>query len=711
MIYAMKYQGTENLLLGVFDKIKEFTNSKEVIEESEKLQEADEKVQAIDDEIEDMQNAKLQASEALIELAKNNNYKILEDSHIGYITNIEDIKALYPGNDSIAAAYDSMKSYISDTRLPKVYSYAYTILILTMYKEYLSILVDEQEDQGNSEFRDSINGYEIDQLIVELEELIRNETNQLGIKLDGYSKNLENGIKKVDYLINNYDSKVKPILDIYKDSADNAKNEDIKKNSQEAYKNYNELFSKENLQNVKNDFMNIKKKVDYVASSLNSLVEKLVRIKTDYSGLIPTDWVINNKDNNTFQEMDRLIGKKFKKPADTNNFVEKICKNEVFITLSKKTDILSIQIETINEGESISNATKMKKPTDDGTYKKFYKMFKDLINEKQDESKINIQGKSKDKSFQPVIPSDNSSNASKLSQQLEEIDNNYNLDLSTTIISGGGAFLDKLYLVEYVMTNFKDRSPEFETLDVGNKNYKRIPEITDFDSNTLEYEIEAIISGQYNDKESSTTLVDDFILMRMTLNTISLISYQEQIKTFINSISPIISAATGGVLPIPLVKSAIILGWASFETSYDIIDIFNGYSVPVIKKNFDDWVSNFGLDIDEFGENESLVTSFNKDYDATKKDGAYNNQDNDFSLNYTDMMRFKLLIIEADKIIDGSQNIIVENKNLQGNYKNYKSNIEVNVEKSKLNILFNTDVFSSEEGHKFNSFTFKKGYN
>ena len=45
------------------------------------------------------------------------------------------------------------------------------------------------------------------------------------------------------------------------------------------------------------------------------------------------------------------------------------------------------------------------------------------------------------------------------------------------------------------------------------------------------------------------------------------------------------------------------------------------------------------------------------------------------------------------------------------NLLNYKSNIEVNVEKSKLNILFNTDVFSSREGHKFNSFTFKKGYN
>ena len=75
------------------------------------------------------------------------------------------------------------------------------------------------------------------------------------------------------------------------------------------------------------------------------------------------------------------------------------------------------------------------------------------------------------------------------------------------------------------------------------------------------------------------------------------------------------------------------------------------------------------------------------------------------------MMRFILLITKTDKIIDGSQNLIIENQKIRESYTNYKSNIEVNVEKSKLNILFNTDVFSSREGHRFNSFTFKKGYN
>ncbi|WP_291631631.1 DUF5702 domain-containing protein [Clostridium sp.] len=351
----------------------------------------------------------------------------------------------------------------------------------------------------------------------------------------------------------------------------------------------------------------------------------------------------------------------------------------------------------------------MDKPkSESDKFKEFFKMFKKF---KEEKSKINIQGKS-EKSITPVNPVNtndeaNNNGGTKLSEQINKVESEYNLDLSTSIINSGAGFLDKLYLVEYIMTNFKDRSSEF-----SNPDYSRIPEMRKSPETKLDYEIETIISQKYNDKDSSTTLVDDFFAMRMALNTISLMTKQEKLKVFIDRASETISLATGGFIPIPVARITLTLGWAALETTYDIKDIFNGYSVPVFKEDFEDWVTDFGLGSEGFDDPKITVDYVEKDYEPTKKHGeAYNNQDNNFSLNYTDMMRFKLLIIDRNKIIDGSQNLIIENKDLRENYINYKSNMEISVDKSKLNILFNTDVFSSNEGHKFNSFSFKKGYN
>lgn len=712
MIYSMKYQGTENLLLGVFDKIKEFTNSKEVIEESEKLQEVDEKVGDIEEEIEKMQKAKRDAASIIVELAKNNNYEILGQGNIGYIYNIEDIKSFYPGNDTIAASYDAMEigSYNPRANLPRMYSYAYTILILEMYKDYLSILVEEQNAQGNTNFGESINVYQIDQLIKELESRISDEKDNLVARLGYYIDDLIDGKNKVEDLINTYDRSVQPILDSYKEIANNSQNADIKKNAEDSYNSYNILLSEQNLENVKNDFTKVVDKYNYVVNNLDQLVNNLLKIKTDYSGLISTDWVRNNKDNSVFEEMDMVIGKRFNWPPDVENFVQIICNNKKFKELSKETNILEIQLTTIEKEFNINDSTKMDKPEPESDkFKEFFKMFKKF---KEEKSKINIQGKS-EKSITPVNPvntnnESNNNEGTKLSEQINQVESEYNLDLSTSIINSGAGFLDKLYLVEYIMTNFKDRSSEF-----SNPDYSRIPEMRKSPETKLDYEIETIISQKYNDKDSSTTLVDDFFAMRMALNTISLMTKQSVLKDFINDISLIISTATGGFVPAPVARVAITLGWATLETTYDIIDIFNGYSVPVFKEGFEDWVTDFGLSENVFTDIDIAMSGMKKEnYEPTKKHGeAYNNQENNFSLNYTDMMRFKLLIIDSNKIIDGSQNLIIENKELREKYNNYKSNMEISVDKSKLNILFNTDVFSSEQGHKFNRFSFKKGYN
>lgn len=716
MIYAMKYQGTENLFLYAFDKIKKFVNSKDIIKEVEEVQEVDKNIDKLDEEITSMQENKYQALEALVELAKNNKYEYLgRNRGIGYIESIsaEELRGYYQGNNSVLAAIDSVASYNGIVYLPKIYSYAYTKLVLLMYKEYLEIAVQQQQTApatGTSVQVGSNTINVINELIRTLDNKITEEKSKLSQKLDAYIQNLNSGISAVDTLISKHAEIIQPAIDKYKNTMESSENQDVKEIAKQSYTEYSKLLSLENLGKVKDDFSKIKVKLDLV-------INELQNINTNYSALISSDWVSNNIDDYVFEVMGDLIGTDFRYPPSIENFIGSICGNEDLNKIIRESRISEIQIDTIGGIAEVSNATIMEKPQDNAqSFKDFYKMFKQIKEEEEDKREQNngserFDGES-DKSFEPVNPinreegENDGSDSDKLSDKLNQVDSSYNLDLSKDIINSGAGFIDKLYLIEYVMTNFTDISSEF-----SNTEYKRIPEMNVNDENALKYELEAIIAGEYNDVKNDTTLENEIFAIRMVLNTVSLITKQNDIKSFIKDISDLISVATAGYVPSSVARVIITLAWAAIESRYDVIDIYNGYYVPIFKTDFDDWVTKLGLTRNDMYNPDNGVNIIDKEAEPTKNNGAYNNQENELSLNYTDMMRFILLITKTDKIIDGSQNLIIENEQIKENYTNYKSNIEVNVEKSKLNILFNTDVFSSQEGHRFNSFTFKKGYN
>ena len=72
MIYAMKYQGTENLARNVFEKIKSMLNFKDIIEDSENMNEAEELAEELNEKIGEMNQGKLDAMRTIVNLAKNN---------------------------------------------------------------------------------------------------------------------------------------------------------------------------------------------------------------------------------------------------------------------------------------------------------------------------------------------------------------------------------------------------------------------------------------------------------------------------------------------------------------------------------------------------------------------------------------------------------------------------------------------------------------
>ena len=171
---------------------------------------------------------------------------------------------------------------------------------------------------------------------------------------------------------------------------------------------------------------------------------------------------------------------------------------------------------------------------------------------------------------------------------------------------------------------------------------------------------------------------------------------------------------------ISVLLSVIMIFAMTVVSNADEIDLYNGYEVPLIKENFSEWVSNFGLDIRNFakGNEDKLIEDITNSFTeyATKKDEngeAYNNQKYEgIKLNYTDLIRFKLLVTGEEKLVNRAQDIIVGNKDLQEKYSLYKSQLEVKVEESKVNVIFDTPSFSGEGGsHKFKGFSFKREYN
>ena len=110
-IYSMKYKGTENLAREVFEEIKELLGAKDVIKESETMEELDEDAEdELGDDIGKMQEGKMAAMKAIIELAKNNSYPNLKEGTISYIEKITSDQLLQKyNNDTIKIALKATK--------------------------------------------------------------------------------------------------------------------------------------------------------------------------------------------------------------------------------------------------------------------------------------------------------------------------------------------------------------------------------------------------------------------------------------------------------------------------------------------------------------------------------------------------------------------------------------------------------------------------
>ncbi len=158
--------------------------------------------------------------------------------------------------------------------------------------------------------------------------------------------------------------------------------------------------------------------------------------------------------------------------------------------------------------------------------------------------------------------------------------------LSSAVVGMGTDLRDKLYVSDYILSMFSYDTIEEEFAvenpgkEVQLQTLTLIPINAD---NNFAYgkEVEYIIYGGTN-ASNLTKAYGSIYGIRLGFNLIYAFM-DSSIRDSAFAISTPISAATLGVIPVPLIQAAIIIGIACCESAIDLNDIRNGESVPLFK--------------------------------------------------------------------------------------------------------------------------------
>lgn len=180
-----------------------------------------------------------------------------------------------------------------------------------------------------------------------------------------------------------------------------------------------------------------------------------------------------------------------------------------------------------------------------------------------------------------------SSAASSLGSLLEE-------DFLKAVAGFGEDLRDKLYISEYVMSMFSYGTMENEYIREQKEKGKTVDEVNEGDikSLTLEpisatnnyaygNEIEYILHGGSYAGNSAKVYASIYGI-RLGFNLVYAFATSE-IRDSALAIATPISAATLGVIPVPLIQAVIIVGIACCESGIDLTALSQGYKIPLYK--------------------------------------------------------------------------------------------------------------------------------
>lgn len=326
-------------------------------------------------------------------------------------------------------------------------------------------------------------------------------------------------------------------------------------------------------------------------SKANSLCEGKFSVGTK----IDFEWAKNPQSN------PRLV-------VDKPNFYAYLYTN--FNVVDSDPDVISTTEKTSNNsvGEDVYNNIKSKSASDAEAKTKEAESGDKTKNEIKDKSGIPSKETPNSGTTTPSATASTGDDAAKnATSGLGSMFSN----LGKELLNMAEGLRDRLYVSDYIMNmfsydtleaEFKKENGDGATLDL--KTLTQNPINAD---NNFAYgaEVEYIIYGGSN-SENITKAYGSIYAIRLAFNLIYAFSNSE-IREGAFGIATPISAATMGIIPVPLIQGAIIIGLACCESGLDIADMHDGEKIPLFK-NEDTWRLSFsGLVNYARGKAEEIV--------------------------------------------------------------------------------------------------------
>lgn len=854
MIYAMKYQGTENLAINVYDKIARLIDTSEEAEVTDDLKDIQKLLEDLNETLGEVEDGKLNAQRGVIGLrflANDPEFYILDkydrQEHFykrgGPYSNYEIIKLIDKniGKTFFSSSNTGDKGVkINNEFINNPYQNAFTYkYAVQMAKSYLRSFEEEYNNEKSKyatetkKYNDDLKTYNTQKdewdtydkehakwkkehdeweskkkndpnftekepqepkkpsfqrptsqptapnvpeiLNMDLNNVkstvqsfcvsINNEANNI-IKdtVDNDNKRLKYYYTKIGDAINSLEdlknstkrAEIIKKLDELEAKANNLSDMDLKKDILDIIEDYRVILDDTNLDKLSVIFSNIRSKISSAKGSLctdnNSVINKIDSIINS-----STIKITEQKSKDIVGPfMDQIYSGMYKRGSNVSyqskivNAVDLVkkefVKNNKFATIKELDDFKKKLVKINKDVDSMGNLDYSKTEVevlDIGEKEDEDSNFEDTIETLSDDDAISsnlddiLQELSK---YTGVISLSPLPSAGGTSGSEEDIDEFKALSGYKDAFSKGSydeSLLDKLYLCEYIMTNYKDMARY-----VDEKN--RVPIKTNHDS-VLEFEIEAIIraNGVYDDQKNKDAMVDWIKKVRTACNVVTIFK-TKKMKDFTYKSAEIICTALaaafslfpfGGAAIAKVVRSKIfikivqlglIYAWASNEAELDTADLLRGFYVPLIKEA-DEWVLTLGLKL-----NYDTSTTKKEISDGAKKlsspqkgkDEPYNKQLADVAksrrllmANYPDYLRVRLLIgllTREEEIINAVKDITYGNMDkVTGgnfNYNDYYAGMKISVD-SSVNTWFDNNAFGSGGRLNFNKFSYLKRYN
>lgn len=297
----------------------------------------------------------------------------------------------------------------------------------------------------------------------------------------------------------------------------------------------------------------------------------------------------------TLIENEKILGEIYTKSSYSITKKSESLEGWKKVLQSNKDLLVGYQVSTLR----FDYSTLVIEPEIDSPVDHIYSLFTDgilslVVDDINSISDGSIKGENLPSLLASVEPEESEANCESILEGCK--DNQYNSDITNSFAvdnSFVNGLVEQLLLNQYQMDFFKEYT-QCDTQKSDNNNKLNEENATnnketsgemkagDEQANTLQYELEYIISGHKTDKENLGSVATKLILLRTLMNFVYVYTDKEKNATAYATAAALVGLTCLAPL-VTLIKTVILFVWAMVEALVDTYDLLDGRSAPLFK--------------------------------------------------------------------------------------------------------------------------------